>query len=106
MSPKTKIIQVSGILDGVQGSQIRDEITTAITDGSKTVLVDLEQVSFIDSSGLGALVAALKAVRSSGAELYLCSVANQVQMLFELTSMNQVFKILPNRNAFLETVGS
>jgi anti-anti-sigma factor len=105
MDPMTMIIEASGVFDATQGAKVRDDITVAIQTGRKVVLVDLEKVTFIDSSGLGALVAALKTVRAEGSELYLCSVANQVQMLFELTSMSQVFRILPSRHAFLETVG-
>jgi anti-anti-sigma factor len=54
----------------------------------------------MDSSGLGALVSSLKTTRSAGAEFYVCSVADQVQMLFEMTHMNRVFQILPNQDEF------
>lgn len=106
MSPMTKIIEATGMLDGAKGSQLRETIVNAISEGSKTILVDLKNVTFIDSSGLGALVAALKVSRTASVDLYLCSITDQVQMLFELTSMDQIFQILPSQNEFLATVGA
>jgi anti-sigma B factor antagonist len=51
----------------------------------------------MNSSGLGALVSILKAVRSAGAELFLCSLSEQVKMIFQLTKMDRVFKIFVNQ---------
>jgi anti-anti-sigma factor len=51
----------------------------------------------MDSSGLGALVLSLKTVRSAGAKLFLCSINDQIKMLFELTSMDRVFEIFSSR---------
>jgi len=47
--------------------------------------------SYMNSSGLGALVSILKAVRSTGAELFICSLSEQVKMIFHLTKMDRVF---------------
>jgi anti-sigma B factor antagonist len=104
MSPSMMILKASGVFDATQGAKLRDDITLAVQTGCQVVLVDLEQVSFIDSAGLSALVAALKVARAAGSKLYLCSLENQVKMLFELTSMNQVFRILPDRLSFLEMI--
>ena len=58
----------------------------------------------MDSSGLGALVLILKNVRSAGATLFLCSINEQIKMLFELTSMDRVFEIFSNREEFEEKI--
>jgi anti-sigma B factor antagonist len=58
----------------------------------------------MDSSGLGALVMALKNVRSAGAKLFICSVNEQIKMLFELTSMDRVFKIFSSKEDLEETI--
>ncbi|TAF22472.1 MAG: anti-sigma factor antagonist [Oscillatoriales cyanobacterium] len=86
MSPVVKIIQPSGILDG--------------TTGADVVLIDFTDVTFMDSSGLGALVLALKTVRAAGSQLVVCSINEQIRILFELTSMDRVFEIFPTRDAF------
>jgi anti-anti-sigma factor len=58
----------------------------------------------MDSSGLGALVLALKTVRAAGSKLFICSVNEQIKMLFELTSMDRVFEIFPTREDFENAV--
>jgi anti-sigma B factor antagonist len=96
MSSSLKIIQPSGILDGTQASQFRQEIAEAVHAGVSLIIIDLKEVTFMDSSGLGALVLSLKTVRSAGAQLFLCSINEQIKMLFELTNMDRVFEIFPN----------
>ena len=96
----TEIIQFSGILDGTRTQELRDRISQAIEQGAKTILVDLKEVTFMDSSGLGALVTALKDVRAAGGKLCICSVNEQVKILFELTSMDRVFEIFRDQSDF------
>ncbi|MFN5924751.1 MAG: STAS domain-containing protein, partial [Pseudanabaena sp.] len=59
---------------------------------------------FMDSSGLGALVSALKLIRNSNGEMVICAANDQVKMLFELTSMNKIFKIYPTIDEFNATI--
>ena len=77
---------------------------SALDDGADTLLIDLANISFVDSSGLGILVVVLKKVRASQKKMYVCSINDQVRMLFELTSMDRVFEVLPDRAAFEEKV--
>lgn len=93
-----KVIQPSGILDGTQVHQFRHEIDRIVENGAEIVLVDFTDVTFMDSSGLGALAQSLKSVRAAGAELYVCSLNDQIKMLFELTSMDRVFPIISDRH--------
>ncbi|QIZ70073.1 STAS domain-containing protein [Oxynema aestuarii] len=95
-----EVIRPTGILDATQASQLRREIAHCLEKETEIVLVNLEQVAFIDSSGLGALVSALKMVRNSGGALFICSINDQVRMLFDLTSMDRVFKIYENEERF------
>jgi anti-sigma B factor antagonist len=100
MNSTIKLIQPAGILDSTQASQIRREIADAVGANAKTVLIDLKQVTFVDSSGLGALVVALKTVRAADGKLYICSINEQVKMLFELTSMDRVFEVFADQEEF------
>ena len=104
MSPVVKVLQPAGLLDGTKATQVRQEIDGILNQGADIVLIDLKDVTFIDSSGLGALVSALKAVRSAGGKLFICSINAQVRMLFELTSMDRVFQIFKNQDEFHGTV--
>lgn len=99
-----KVVQPLGILDGNRGNQLRREVSDVVATGANIVLIDLQNVKFIDSSGLGALVSAMKTVRGAGGKLFICSVSEQVKMLFELTKMERVFEIFADQNEFNQKV--
>ena len=100
MSPVVKLVQPTGILDGTKSGQFRKDINDQVEAGADIVLIDFKDVTFMDSSGLGALVLALKTVRAAGSQLILCSINEQIKILFELTSMDRVFEIFPDRQTF------
>ncbi|MFB8789257.1 MAG: STAS domain-containing protein [Potamolinea sp.] len=104
MSPVVKVVQPSGILDGTKAGHFRQEISSLMESNVDIVLIDFQDVTFMDSSGLGALVLALKTVRAAGGKLFICSVNDQIKMLFELTSMDRVFEIFPSREDFENAV--
>lgn len=106
MNSTVKVLQPDGILDSTKGGEFREEINKLVDAGAKTVLVDFQKVTFMDSSGLGALVLALKTVRAAGGKLFICSINEQVKMLFELTSMDRVFQIFDNQDDFNNKIGS
>lgn len=97
-----KVIQVCGILGHTQAKQFRQEILDVIAVGTREVLVDFEQVAFMDSSGLGALVSGLKAVTAVQGNLALCSVRQEIKMLLELADVLQFFPIFPSQTAFYQ----
>lgn len=104
MSSTVQVLRPSGILDGAKAGQLRQEVSSLVTAGKNIVLVDLKEVTFMDSSGLGALVVALKGARSAGGKLCLCSINEQVKMLFELTSMDRLFEIYADEAEFNQVV--
>ncbi|HIK08746.1 MAG TPA: STAS domain-containing protein [Oscillatoriaceae cyanobacterium M33_DOE_052] len=95
-----EVVRPNGILDGTQAIQLRQEISQRLDKTAEIILIDLQEVTFIDSSGLGALVSALKMVRTRGGKLFICSINDQVRMLFELTSMDRVFKVFKDEYTF------
>lgn len=100
MDTTVQVLTPSGILDGTKAQEIRSQVDRALSSGSNVLLMDLKDTTFVDSSGLGTLVSVLKTVRSHDCEMYVCSINPQVKMLFELTSMDRVFEIYENREAF------
>ena len=100
MTDKFKIIQAEGILDSVHTNKLRREIIDLIDNGIKVILVNLQDVTFMNSSGMGALVATLKAVKAEGAELALCSLSDQVRIIFELSRMDHIFQIFSDCQEF------
>jgi anti-sigma B factor antagonist len=100
MNPMVKVIQPSGILDSTSGNRLRREIGDLVEAGTKTVLIDCRNVELMDSSGLSALVMALKTLREADGRFALCSTNDQVRMVLELTGMDEVFEIFPNQDEF------
>jgi anti-anti-sigma factor len=100
MRLRVQVIEPSGILDGVKAKQLQSQIKDIVADGVDIVLIDLENVRYMDSSGLGALIAVQRLIRKANGNFFLCSVNDQVNMLLELTKMNQLFKIFANRDEF------
>jgi anti-sigma B factor antagonist len=107
MSVSIKTIEPAGILDSTKAEEFRQTVDQLLKDGAEVILIDLKDISFIDSSGLGTLVVLLKKVRSMNRRLCICSINDQVRMLFELTNMDQVFEVYDDRAAFeREAVGA
>jgi anti-anti-sigma factor len=104
MSISVKVIRPSGVLDGASTNQLRGEITEILSTKPDVVLINLQDITFMDSSGLGALVIALKKIRTIGGRLCICSINEQIRMLFELTSLDQIFEIYKDQNAFNEAI--
>ncbi len=81
-------------LDVQNAEEFRRHLLQLIQSGTKTVVVDLDNVRFIDSSGLGALVYALREAKLAEADLKVANVHNQVYAMFKVTRLNKIFDIL------------
>jgi anti-sigma B factor antagonist len=99
-----QVLEPAGILDSTKAEEFRQTVDQLLLDGAEVILIDLKDISFIDSSGLGTLVVLLKKVRGMDRKLCICSINDQVRMLFELTNMDQVFDIYRDRTAFEQEV--
>ena len=95
-----KSIQPEGILDSVHANNLRREILDLINSGEKIILLNLQDITFMNSSDMGALVATLKAVKAAGGELALCSLSDQVRIIFELSRMDRIFQVYSDRQEF------
>jgi anti-anti-sigma factor len=100
MSLVTKFIRPTGLLDRTKTSQFNQQINDCVEAGGDIVLIDFKDVSFMDSSGLGAVVLAIKTVQAANMEIFVCSLNNQLNMLFELSGLNKVIEIFSNAEEF------
>ncbi|MDZ8107010.1 MAG: STAS domain-containing protein [Nostoc sp. DedQUE12a] len=100
MREEVKVIKLTGSLNSTTSQEFRQNITKILELGVKTVLLDFQDVTFMDSSGLGALVLAFKTLRAADIQLVICSINEQVRILFELTNMDKIFEIFPSQEAF------
>lgn len=85
----------TGRLDAPEASAFKTEFKKHATDHRKIVL-DLKNVKFIDSTGIGALLSCLRDLASRGGEMKLASISEPVRVLFELVQMNRIFQTYPD----------
>ncbi len=86
------VLAPTGRLDVAGAPALKDAIGVVIDDdGSPRVVIDMEGVSFVDSTGLGSVIAALKQIRSRQGELRLAAPNQQVRVVLELTTLDRVF---------------
>lgn len=88
------LIRLDGRLDAASAPGFLARVTGAIADGATQFVVDMRSVSFIDSSGLGALVSGLKAARRGEGDLRLVAPSEPVRKLLRLTTLDRVFTVL------------
>jgi anti-sigma B factor antagonist len=88
------VVDMSGRITLGEGSVVlRDTIRDLIGKGSKKILLNLGDVTYIDSSGIGELVSAFTAVRREGGELKLLNLTKKVHDLLQITKLYTVFDI-------------
>lgn len=88
------IVDMSGRITLGEGSVIlRDAIKDLLAKGQKKILLNLGDVSYIDSSGIGELVSAFTSVRNQGGELKLLNLTKKVHDLLQITKLYTVFDI-------------
>lgn len=85
------VLAPTGRLDVAGAPALKDAITEVVKDGPSRVVIDMEGVSFVDSTGLGSVIAALKQIRSGQGELRLAAPNQQVRVVLELTTLDRVF---------------
>ena len=85
------VIAPSGRLDVAGAPALKTAIADAVKNGPSRLVIDMEGVSFVDSSGLGSVIAGLKLVRTSQGDLRLAAPNQQVRVVLELTTLDRVF---------------
>ena len=100
MEKKFEVIQPVGLLDGLSGNELRQQAIELVNNGVNIILVDCQEITFMNSAAIGALVATLKAVKNAGGDLYICSLNEQVKMIFQMTKMHRIFQIYANLEEF------
>jgi anti-sigma B factor antagonist len=87
------VIAVSGEIDVATAPQLRESLHRVIAQGETTVVLDLLEVTFLDSTALGVLVGALKRCRELGGDLYVVVADPRIMKIFEITGLTNVFTI-------------
>jgi anti-sigma B factor antagonist len=93
------VVDVSGrITLGEGSSNLRDGIRAMVAKGNKKILLNLADVSYIDSSGIGELVAGFTSVANAGGQLKLMNLTKRVKDLLQITKLYTVFDVFDSEN--------
>ncbi len=88
------VIELTGnVMGGPDATSLNDQLHKLIDDNKKKVVVDLEEVKFINSSGLGMLIGGLTTLRNSGVELKLARASKKIEDLLKMTKLTTVFDV-------------
>jgi anti-sigma B factor antagonist len=87
------VVTVGGEIDVYTAPRLRDRITELVGAGTYDIVIDLEAVEFLDSTGLGVLVGGLKKVRAHGGSLELVCTQERLLKIFRITGLAKVFVI-------------
>jgi len=101
------IIDLSGQLTlGESSAAIRDEVRDQTNQGLRKILLNLANITYIDSAGLGELTAAYTSVKNRGGELKLLSLTKRVHDLMQITKLYTVFDVYDDEKKAIASFGA
>ena len=87
------VVAVGGEIDVYTAPKLRDKISELVSAGNYRLMIDMEKVEFLDSTGLGVLVGGLKRVRAHDGSLDLVCTQERILKIFRITGLTKVFGI-------------
>jgi anti-sigma B factor antagonist len=99
LNSERHVVAVSGEIDLFTAPELKQKLTDAIEGGKTRIVVDLTDTTFLDSTALGVLIGAVKRLRSREGALVIVNVDQNIAKTFEITGLDQIFTIVPERDA-------
>ncbi|MFO7768308.1 MAG: STAS domain-containing protein [bacterium] len=94
------------IMGGPDATSLHEKLHELIEEGQLKVVVDLEDVDWMNSSGLGILIGGLSALRKSGGDLKLASVTEKIDEVLHITKLDRVFDVYGDIDSAVESYES
>jgi anti-anti-sigma factor len=102
---KTYIVKpLSKNIDVTVSTEFKSKFSDLFKNKDKLFIMDLGEVHFIDSSGLGVIISLFKSIKMENGHLVLCHINSPVLSLFEITRMNQVFDIFDTEKKAIDFI--
>ena len=95
------VVEVGGEIDVYTAPRLREQLVDLVADGKYHLVVDMERVDFLDSTGLGVLVGGLKRVRTQDGSLRLVCTQDRILKIFRITGLDKVFPVFASVEAAL-----
>lgn len=93
VTPDRMVVEVSGEIDAYSAPRLRETLAGLADNGNHRLIIDMEGVEFIDSTGLGVLVGGLKRVRAHDGSIDLVCTQGRILRIFRITGLGKVFGI-------------
>jgi anti-sigma B factor antagonist len=90
---KSKVLKLNGEVDAYTAPKLRETLIPLTEEKDAEVIVDLHEVQYMDSTGLGIFVGALKSSKEFGSTLKLRGMTERVRRLFEITGLSEIMDI-------------
>ncbi len=97
---------VTGRIDGSNVMQFEESVKGAIEDGDRAVVLDMENLTYISSAGLRAILMTAKLLQNRNAKFMLCSLSKSIREVFEVSGFDKIINIQPDRTQALAAIGS
>lgn len=100
------LVRLQGELDHHTSKMLREQVDELLQVGDiKHIILNLENLSFMDSSGLGVILGRYKQVKNNGGEMVVCSISTPVKRLFEMSGLFKIIRLVESEQYALETLG-
>ena len=93
------VLVLNGRLDAASAKDLKNRVNHLVQENRVKLIVEMENVDFIDSSGLGSLVSSLRVVNERGGDVKVAGLQKQVRSIFELTRLHRIFGIFDDVEA-------
>lgn len=84
------------LMGGPEAQEFHDKLNEFIQSGKKNIIVDMSDVKFVNSSGLGNIVRGFSTVKDAGGQMKLAGVTDKIEGLLSITKLNSVFEQFPS----------
>jgi anti-sigma B factor antagonist len=88
---------------GEESNALREQVKSMLAAGQKKIVLNMDHVTYIDSAGLGTLVAAHHSARTQGASLKLCNLGTRFQEILQVTKLLTVFEVYDSEAAAIRS---
>ncbi|GAE36752.1 anti-sigma F factor antagonist [Halalkalibacter akibai] len=100
------LVRLEGELDHHTAEELRGQVEQILANGSvKHIVLNLELLSFMDSSGLGVILGRYKQVKANGGEMVVCAISSSVKRLFEMSGLFKIIRLEDSEQFALQTLG-
>ncbi len=87
------VLYLNGEVDAFTASNLKSRLLELSEKEKNTVVIDLSRVSYMDSTGIGVIIAGYKSIKSNESELYVRGLTSRVKRLFDITGLSEIVEV-------------